>query len=229
MFKTYLIHDNGGRPFKIVIKDNNVSIFKKKNYDETTNDIIYSKKPIINLINIDDIFIGKSPKNEMTIFSGGYGKNFDGNSILVHIKNNEYIYIGSEIFSFNSFAEIIYYYSPVGNSDVPYPYAIDKKNNYYLMIEDVVINKISNSFDDPYNYYYNLDLLPKKINGKQIKSFYIDDKKYNFPYNSRPHKNYDRISSWEDFGNGMKFILNSNEEYKIDREEYIKIIKKIGR
>ena len=143
MTKTYLIHDNGGRPFKVVINDN-VSVYNENGYNEQTDEIIYSKEPIIDLKGISNIFIGKSPENEMTKFSGGYGPNFDGNSILVHIKDNEYIYIGSEIFRFHSFAEIIDYKSPVGNSDVSYPYAIDKENNYYLMIEDVVINKNSN-------------------------------------------------------------------------------------
>jgi len=228
MTKTYLIHDNGGRPFKVVINDN-VSVYNENGYNEQTDEIIYSKEPIINLKGISNIFIGKSPENEMTKFSGGYGPNFDGNSILVHIKDNEYIYIGSEIFRFHSFAEIIDYKSPVGNSDVPYPYAIDKENNYYLMIESVVINKNSNILDDPYYYYYNLELfIPKKINGQKIKDFYIGDKKYDFSYTPTPHKKYDWISSWEDFGDGMKFILDNNKEHKIDRKEYIKIIKKIG-
>ena len=229
MENTYLIHDNEGRPFKVVIKDNDLSIYKENGYNDATDEIIYSIKPIINLKNITNIFIGKSTENEMTKFSGGYGAHFDGNSILVYIKDNKYIYIGSEIFSFYSFAEIIDYKSPVGNSDVPYPYAIDKDNNYYLMIEDVVINKKNNEFEEPYDYYYNFDLLPKEINGKKIKGFYIVNEKYSFSYKPIPHKEYDWISSWKDFGDGMKFILDSNEEYKIDRNEYIKIMKKIGK
>ena len=185
----------------------------------------------MNLKNNNRIFIGKSVKNNMTKFSDGYGKEFDGNSILVNTKNNEYIYIGSEIFRFISYGEIKDYKSPVGNNDVPYPYCIDKDNNYYLMIEDVVINKdIHNFKGDPYDYYYNLkNKLDIEINNKKVKKFYIGDNIYNFSYNSRPHKDYDRISKWEDFGNGMKFILDNNEEYKIDRKEYIKIIKKIGK
>lgn len=229
MENTYLIHDNGGRPFKVVIKYSDVSIYKENSYNDTTDEIIYSIKPIIDLKNVSNIFIGKSTENEMTKFSGGYGAQFDGNSILVYIKDNEYIYIGSEILSFFSFAEIIDYKSPVGNSDVPYPYAIDTDNNYYLMIEDVVINKKNNEFEEPYDYYYNLDLLPKEINGKKIKDFYIGNNKYSFCYKPNPHKDYDWISSWEDFGDGMKFILDSNEEYKIDRKEYIKIMEKIGK
>ena len=65
----------------------------------------------------------------MTEYSGGYGDEFDGNSILVHISENKYVYIGSSIYSFESQAKIIRYISPVGNSDVPYPYAIDEKEN----------------------------------------------------------------------------------------------------
>ena len=39
---------------------------------------------------------------------------------------------------------------------MPYPYAIDKDSNYYLMLEDVVINKKTNEFNnDPYDYYYS--------------------------------------------------------------------------
>ena len=71
----------------------------------------------------------------MTKFSGGYGKFFDGNSILLKLSKNKYVYIGSVIYSFTSYNEITTFISPVGNSDVPYPYAIDEKNNYYLLLE----------------------------------------------------------------------------------------------
>jgi hypothetical protein len=119
MNKTYLIHDNGGRPFKVVINEY-VSIYKYKGYNEKTDKEIYSQKPIIILKNILNIFVGKSHKNEMTKFSLGYVHDFDGDSILIHVKNNEYIYIGSEIFRFYSFSDIVDYKSPVGNNDVPY-------------------------------------------------------------------------------------------------------------
>lgn len=38
---TYLILDNGGRPFKVVIKDNDISIYKENGYNEATDEIIY--------------------------------------------------------------------------------------------------------------------------------------------------------------------------------------------
>jgi hypothetical protein len=33
------------------------------------------------------------------------------------------------------------YYSPVGNSDVPYPYAVGQKNSYFLIEKQYVENK----------------------------------------------------------------------------------------
>ena len=45
MENIYLIHDNGGRPFKVVIKENDVSIYIKSSYNDTTDEIIYSIKP----------------------------------------------------------------------------------------------------------------------------------------------------------------------------------------
>lgn len=48
----------------------------------------------------------------------------------------------------------------MGNSNVPYPYAVDEDRNIYLMIEDIIMcptdygeNIIA--YKDPYNYYYN--------------------------------------------------------------------------
>lgn len=224
MVKTYFTHSNGGRPFKIVIKNKDIYVYKYTGFVNNNN--IYSKKEILYLKNVKKIFIGKSK-----YMSNTFDSYFDGNSILVNIKNNEYVFIGNKIFKFNSFFEIVNYKSPVGNSDVPYPYGIDKNNNYYLMIEDVVINTKLKINEDPYDYYYNLkrNIEPKEINKKKIKGFYIGNNKYNFSYSSRPHNEYDRIAKWDDFGKGMKFKLEKNKEYKIDRKEYIKIMKKIGK
>ena len=44
--KTYYTHDNGGRPFKVVIDDKKVYIYKYKKYDADTNTFLYSEKPI---------------------------------------------------------------------------------------------------------------------------------------------------------------------------------------
>ena len=94
--KIYYIHDNGGRPFKVDIDGNDVKIYK-----EIPGKVQeYSIKPVLNT-KAAKIFIGKSPKNKMTIFSGGYGKEFDGNSILLHIKTMNTFILGIKYFVLN--------------------------------------------------------------------------------------------------------------------------------
>ena len=80
----YYTHDNGGRPYKVEIhNDKNVlNVFDNIDDSKTYKKKVYSTK-------YSSIWIGKSPKIEMTIYSGGYGKKFDGNSILVEIGNLE--------------------------------------------------------------------------------------------------------------------------------------------
>jgi hypothetical protein len=162
----YYTHDNGGRPYKVEIhNDKNVlNVFDNIENSKTYKKKVYSTK-------YSNIWIGKSPKIEMTIYSGGYGKKFDGNSILVEIGNLEYVFIGEKILSFKSISPIKKYISPVGNNDVPYPYAIDAEGYIYLIIEDVIIHpneKTDNLFeksDDPYSVYYKI----QNISNPQIK------------------------------------------------------------
>ena len=99
---------------------------------------------------IRKLFVGKSPLTPMTEFSGGHGKDFDGNSILFQTESLRYVFVGHVIYSFDAISPIVSYVSEVGNNDVPYPYAVDERNNVYLMIEDVIVkNRIDTR--DPYN------------------------------------------------------------------------------
>jgi|TARA_B110000305_G_C19114205_1_gene481206 hypothetical protein len=168
-----------------------------------------------------NIFIGKSPKNKSTILSGGYGAKFIGNSILLQITKNKYVFICDKIFSFTSKSEIKKFVSPVGNSDVPYPYAVDVDGRYYLMIEDVIIDKIINIKkynNDPYDFYYkNITVKniqnPTESNILNIKEFYIGKELYNYTYKPNPGKHFDWIATWDDYDNGMKIInLDGSKE-----------------
>lgn len=48
------------------------------------------------------VFIGQSIKNQMTEYSECYGLHYDGNSILLQVENNKYVYIGDSIFEFTT-------------------------------------------------------------------------------------------------------------------------------
>ena len=230
--KTYYTHDNGGRPFKVIIDDNKVFVYKREGYNLENYSVLYSEKSIKylkkNFFECKKIFIGKSPLNEMTKFSGGYGKDFNGNSILLELENNKYIFIGSIIYSFESHSKIVIFKSPVGNSDVPYPYAIDNAGRYYLMIEDVVIDKFTNKKEydnDPYNYYYEKKSIANILN---IKNFYIGNKIFNLTYTPDASKNYKWISSWDDFKDGMRVEYFNGTNEILTKQKYNKIMKKVG-
>lgn len=167
----YKTLDNGGRPFLVFIKhiedDTGVRITSQVKIYRIRHDEIEDSRYIeyeeywgedTHVITINDpkeIFIGESPKISMTKFSGGYGDEFDGNSILINTKGNDYIYIGDEIYSFTSKHKIVKFSSPVGNSLVSYPWAKDLKNNFYMLVEHTVIKKTLYTTEDPYWIYYH--------------------------------------------------------------------------
>jgi hypothetical protein len=138
--KMYFTHNNGGRAFMVLVKGNVVEVSKrsKDNYTldrdfsqvDAQNAWMFNEK--IATFKCEQVFVGKSYLNSMTNFSGGYGKRFDGNSFFLCTKKLHYIHIGNEIISFRTDEDILEYYSPVGNSDCPYAYAISENNVYIL-------------------------------------------------------------------------------------------------
>jgi hypothetical protein len=232
---TYYTHDNGSLPFKVNVTNNMISVYKQT-YDMENDCNVLDNEPCLEL-QCQKIFIGKSPLNEMTEFSGGHGSNFDGNSILVCVADNEYIYIGECIYKFTSKAEIIEYVSPVGNNDVPYPYAIDVNGSYYMICgRDIIYNipNISLYGGDPYRYYYkaiNMIDYSYNLNGKyfeDIAQYLIGDEVYGLSYHSVPARDYDRIQKWDDFGNGMVLKFSDGTQQNINRDDYIRLNEKYG-
>jgi hypothetical protein len=141
--KEYLIHDNGSRPFLVEV-DNKTFSVKKQSID--SDDAPYDNI-VIKPTKYERIFIGKCPN---------YGRKFDGNSVLVHLHGKDYMVIGKTIFKLHLNDYIIGYKSPVGNSDLPYPYAYGEKNTY-LLIEDTYIPNELLKEKDPYNQFYGWD------------------------------------------------------------------------
>jgi hypothetical protein len=103
------------------------------------------------------------------------GKN-KGNSILVNIKNATYLFIGMDIYKFTvKEDEIIKFYSPIGNNDVPYPYAKGKKNTYLFIDKVFINNNYLQINENPYDNYYKAHLLKiavmnEKRNGTSLKT-----------------------------------------------------------
>ena len=168
----YYTHFNGGYVFKVTVHKLRVSVFHNIESDEMNptqlklyNDgggQLFESKPFY-CKQVDSVFVGRSPLNQMTEFSGGTGVDLDGNSILVCESETtlEYCFIGAGLYSFVADHKIEAFVSPVGNNDVPYPYATatgtgtgKNTHEYYLMSDRTVCAGMPANCIDPYQYLF---------------------------------------------------------------------------
>ena len=148
----YDVHDNGGRPFRVVVAhDKRVDVYA---VDPGTDDVenfnpSYSK--LVASFSPDVIMLGsQKPK---------------GNTVLLKT-GDKYVYIGEAVKEFTPRSPIVKYSSPVGNSDVPYPFAVDENGDAYLMIEDTVVQNYAGK--DPYTHYYSEKSDTRKLRTKTL-------------------------------------------------------------
>ena len=206
----YLTHNNGDRPYRVIIKDNKTIIL-----NEHTNSII------LNIVALK-IWIGEGLLTQMTKYSGGHGNNFKGNSILLYV-NNYYIFIGHNIFSFQTNYEIINYVSDIGTNDIPYPYAVDKNNNYYLMLEEIMLPVPYEYSTDPYEYFYKNKNYNNIINVKNFIGEYNGVKQnVDVSYVSNPIKSYSH--TWM---KNLQAVNNNGEIFSVSELDYINMMKLI--
>ena len=178
--QTYYIHDNGSRPFKVVIRKTQAGReidiyiarypeFKlNKKYDYPK---YYQLHRTYQIPHGARIFIGDDPEN---IYKSRPDqlKEWLGNSILAELSAGRYLFIGELVFEFQTANEnsgITLFRSPVGNNDVPYPFAADDEY-IYLLIEDVRVAKTHIDLNqkpfDPYRQHYG-DVPNEKL-GKTV-------------------------------------------------------------
>lgn len=185
--ETYLIHDNGDTPFRI------------ENYTD-------QKK-----VHIFDINNGNKEKiiKYKQLFTGQIGQE-PVNTVLINTHDNNYIFAGRTLKKFESIDPIVEYVSPLENSDVPYPYAIDSKKRYYLLIENVILTKYSG--DDPYSHYYS------ESNMGSLKSGTVAKRKVRTKNGIR-HVTYERDENKYPFKNiYCIYVFNLDEEQDLDGE-----------
>ena len=147
--KSYAIHDNGGKPFLVGDLGGRVVVYKQE-FNEDIEEYTLGKKLLE--IPYKKIFVGDNTLEQEGYAPKGEGK---GNSILLQLTKNKYMFIGWKIETFTvpDGDEIQNYYSPIGNNDVPYPYAVGKKYTY-LMIENAYLPNELLEMHDVYAHYY---------------------------------------------------------------------------
>lgn len=143
--ETYYVHDNGARSFRVEVETSQIAIYKVDyKASEEAEDRVFDKTPTYVIEKYLKVYVGKDPKDPF----------FDGNSLLVHVEPHKYIFIGWDVLEITTPDEIVSFSSPVGGSDVPYPYAIGERNTY-LLIEDIYIpNYLRDETQDPYDQLY---------------------------------------------------------------------------
>lgn len=156
---TYFVHDNGNRPFLVYCGEIHVRVYKMlPNQDEDYylevrewNEAYYIKCVFeCNMTDVKKLFIGEDD----------YRNDFKGNTVLIVLNCGTCVSVGNRgIYQFdldvNDNEEILEYYSPVGNSDVPYPYAVSTKNKYFIVEQCCVpVQFFQGLTGDPYMYLY---------------------------------------------------------------------------
>jgi hypothetical protein len=175
---TYTTHDNGGRPFLVTKKGMDITVLKNMDTFERKGDIfvdIHKEPKLIMDITVDEFFVGK--KSPTGGYDGLSPRDAEGNSLLFK-KGTKYIFVGHEIYQFAPVKgdTIVKYYSDIGNSDVPYPYAIGKTHVYILLEDKVAVEK--SFFDMKQNiydqFYYADSRLPMCLKGGDSKNICKD-------------------------------------------------------
>jgi hypothetical protein len=148
---TYFTHDNGFRPFKVIVEDDKVNIYKANKEDEYT-------ELVKNYRRVKKVHVGRS--------TGGIGDHtkaqedkFLGNSILLEFAT-KCVFIGHEIYEFAMDDTIVKYFSKIGNNDVPYPVIVGSENVYF-MLDRVYVDRIefpekmtNADWEDSYRMFY---------------------------------------------------------------------------
>jgi hypothetical protein len=122
--KTFSTFYNGSYTYKVELSQNTCKVYLNEKQDKDFGKLIFEQ-------NYKKAFI-EDPK--------------DVNTILIELSNtksktNKYLYLGQSAYTFES-VPIVKYMSPMGSeNDVPYPCAIDKNGNYYLMDESLYLDK----------------------------------------------------------------------------------------
>ncbi len=124
----FLIHDNRGRPFKIVLHPHGeklLDVFIGKYLEQ---DWDYSNH--LKTFEYEEIFIGQGTYDSTEYCDYSYG-----NAVLILLKSVpplQYVYIGQRIVQFTAEVHIEKFVSTIGNQDVPYSYARDKDGGHYF-------------------------------------------------------------------------------------------------
>lgn len=183
-YKKFLTHYNGGRPYLVYVKNNELMIYEiddkyhflNKDLESEEKETYWMYTKLVKKYKTKKIFID------------------NGSSLLAMLSKYKYVFIGFMVYEFSTDKELINNFkSPIGPNDVPYPIARGDKNLYF-MLEKKYISKEhipenillihdwsedSPKMDNPYIYFYELSKINKELI-KDLKDFKIINYKIDY-------------------------------------------------
>ncbi len=181
--RCYLTSDNGGRPFKVCLDGARFRVFKDGRYlrdeDGEGEGDRYAEE-VLRPTPYTEAFVEKSS----LLFAVGK----PGSA--------RYVFVGDRVIGFKTAAPVVRFASPVGNSDVPYPFAIDLTGAIYLLAYGVALAAPpypKGVAADPYRFYHRENVIAPGGKGRRpddrppfegIAEFYIGASRYNLEYNN---------------------------------------------
>lgn len=163
--KTYTMLDNGSEPFAADVSPSRVEVYRQLYKDDGGVEEYLRDKKIVDTP-YKKIFIGD---NDLRLKDGVAPKGmYPGNSILICTGKGKYIYVGDQIYSLETKdgEDIKEYYSYVGNSAVPYPYAVGTNYTYFMLDRQSVPNELLDLKEDAYGQFYGHTVKDEELQNK---------------------------------------------------------------
>ena len=158
--KFYYIHNNGGRRFRVEVSGKTVKIYHgspEKLPDGTIDYDTMEYNDLVKKLTVKEIYVGQSPCIPAADACGAFAK---GNTLLLHVSHNTYMYVGETIYEFTMDDKVDKYYSLIGNNDAPYPVLLGTKNVYFMLDHEMMpreafkANMTEAEWADAYQYYF---------------------------------------------------------------------------
>lgn len=122
----YKIHDNRNIPFSVYVCSQYIKIIQSPEFNKKNSITPITEANTFKIKKFKGVFVG---------LDTGLFTNENGNTILIKLNKNKYIFIGDEILYIETKDEILNYYSPIGNNDVPYPIAYGTEFVYSITMK----------------------------------------------------------------------------------------------
>jgi hypothetical protein len=177
-YTTHLTHSNHAKSLLVCVREDlkEVHVYRMSAKvkqertdaanDATTATAAYSVeeektayKEFMQKVVCEHVFVGETPKKRASSQSSNGAVDFHGNSILVKLKDNQYIFITDQIRRFSTKNDVISTFTlAMGKNGLPYPIAVGEKNYYSLGDELLYLAKseFPDTVKDDMQLVYNL-------------------------------------------------------------------------